>query len=159
MYKSTCLEMKECSALPTTTLLRSVSDTAKSVYESIMPFEEEELKVPLASDDAYPVTVEGWKRERRARRKHRARLFKKLTFSEEDLEAIVDEEESFQDMKRALRNKGCTTNLFLQQSLHHYVYHLKRRQYLRAQEEHQNRCPSLKVEECRFKNNGRNAAA
>ena len=72
--------------------------------------EDEEEMVTGKVDHRYNRVVQAWK--------------KKFAYQDKDIEALLDQQ-SFQDLKKSLRKRGFVTNNYLQQNLHHYVYHLK----------------------------------
>ena len=48
-----------------------------------------------------------------------------LSYTHQDIESIVLEDEAFQVLKKSLRQKGCVTNAYLKENVHLYVQHVK----------------------------------
>lgn len=49
----------------------------------------------------------------------------KLSYSNSDALAIVNEDEAFRNLKASLRKRGCVTNGYLKENFHFYVQHVK----------------------------------
>lgn len=50
---------------------------------------------------------------------------KLLAFSQEDVVSIAEDDQAFRTLKASLRQRGCVTNTYLYENLHHYVRHIK----------------------------------
>ena len=51
--------------------------------------------------------------------------FEKLQFTESDMQSLVEDRRAFQTLQMSLKQRKCTTNMYLQQTVHHYVKHVK----------------------------------
>jgi len=54
--------------------------------------------------------------------------YERLRFTRQDLSILVDDDESFQRIKRILRKRGCVTDTYLAQKMHLFVRRAKNRQ-------------------------------
>lgn len=63
-------------------------------------------------------------REQPPRDKFKADLHS-LTYTDLDLISIINEDEAFRTLQTSLRQRGCTTNAYLQQTFHFFVAHVK----------------------------------
>ena len=51
--------------------------------------------------------------------------FQKFQYTPSDVNSLVDDDQAFRTLQRALRKQNCTTNLYLTQNLHVFMHHVK----------------------------------
>lgn len=51
--------------------------------------------------------------------------FHKLQFTESDMQSLVEDERAFRTLQMSLKQRKCTTNMYLSQTVHFYMKHVK----------------------------------
>ena len=123
--------------------MQSFSDSAKGVLDALFNSDDDEdtiadsSRISLFKPKSTPMApvqeeeedeeYSRWRRDVPSYdRSHVVQAWRhRLAYTDRDVQALVESERDFQAMKKALRERKCVTNVYLQQNLHNYVYNIK----------------------------------